>query len=69
MKTRIYNGYVQARSDVPGQRPRWQYIVLDFGLRDTARILATPAPVSVPIDAENRLTIDGRRIPETHWRH
>ena len=64
------SGFVQFRE---GTRGRWRYQIFGFtgepGAMGTARMMTADGSRDVPIDAKNRILIDGRWRSPTSWNH
>lgn len=67
---RDFEGFYQAREVVPGHRPgRWRFYVLGFGDTECTVYRADKSRQRVPIDARNRITINGRKYGPAHYAH
>ena len=71
MKRTINNGFVQIKDS--GSRI-WKFYVTSFdntasGENGTCYVLTEYGSVPVPIDAKDRILINGRRYDRKHWDH
>ena len=68
-RVRNWHGFHQVKEGAG----RWHFVIEAFG--DTTCAVAAiddqghPISRDVPIDSENRITINGRRYGREHWRH
>lgn len=69
-ETRDFHGFRQVREIPPGCNPgRWRFVIYGFGDDDCSVYRADGTRERVPIDAQNRILIAGRRFGQEHWTH
>ena len=65
-QTRMKNGFLQIKFE--GDR-RWKYIIYGFGDNDCRVATGNNTYTDIPIDENNRITINGRKYGPSFWYH